>query len=91
MVDERIELLKSQLQKLNADGFDAESWRKSTAVVLAKICGSESEDVRSIKRLKADHAGSAFGDVGDLFDSQTGFKNKGAQILRNVILKLESA
>lgn len=86
MVDKEINILKEQIQKLEAKDFDLEAWKIYTINILERIFGGDSHKIDQIKELKYDFSSWALRDTSG---STGSIKKKARVILQSSVNELE--
>ena len=56
MPKKEIDLLKAQIDKLNAKGFDLDAWKKYTIIILARIFGENTQKIKQIDSIEYDYS-----------------------------------
>lgn len=56
MAEKEIQLLKTQVEKLNDNKFDLEAWKNQTLIYLERIFGKDSTKLKMIKALNYDYS-----------------------------------
>ncbi len=87
MAEKEINILTEQIQKLEAKGFDLESWKILTINILERIFGSSSAKIEQVKELKYDFSSWSLRDTSG---STGSIKKKAKVIIESAINELES-
>lgn len=88
MKSKQIKLLKKQITKLDEEDFDLEVWKISTILLLEKIFGKSSSEIKQIKEISGDMSSWTLRDnLGDVKSERS--KLLGKQILQTCIDELE--
>ena len=90
MPKKEIELLKIQIQKLDAKDFDLESWKKYTIIILARIFGDTSQKVRQIEGIEYDFSSWSLRDTTGSSSYIDTCKKLGMEILEASIEELKT-
>jgi len=87
MKQNEIKLLKKQIQRLDEENFNLDIWKKSTMVIMERIFGPMSSEVKQIKEISRDMSSWTLRDNrGDENDST---RQQCQQILETCIYELE--
>ena len=89
MAKKEIALLKIQVEKLDAKGFDLEAWKKYTIVLLARIFGEKTEKIRQIESIEYDFSSWSLRDTTGASAYMETCKKLGKEILEASIDELE--
>ena len=89
MAKKEIALLKKQVEKLDAKGFDLEAWKKYTIVLLARIFGEKTEKIRQIESIEYDFSSWSLRDTTGASAYMETCKKLGKEILEASIDELE--
>jgi hypothetical protein len=88
MKSKQIKLLKKQIAKLDEEDFDLEVWKIATILLLEKIFGKSSSEIKQIKDISGDMSSWTLRDnLGDVKSERS--KLLGKQILQTCIDELE--
>jgi hypothetical protein len=90
MAKKEINILKQQVDKLNAKDFDLEAWKKYTIVMLARIFGDTSEKIRQIESIEYDYSSWSLRDTSGSSSYLESCKKLGRNILEASIEELET-
>jgi hypothetical protein len=90
MPEKEIRLLKSQIEKLNAKGFDLDAWKKYTIVILARIFGENSQKIKQIESIEFEYNSWSLRDTTGTNAYLDSCKKLGREILQASIDELES-
>lgn len=90
MPKKEIELLKAQIQKLDAKDFDLEAWKKYTIIILARIFGDTSQKVRQIEGIEYDFSSWSLRDTTGSSSYIDTCKKLGMEILEASIEELKT-
>ena len=80
-INKAVEVLKNQIQKLNAKDFDLASWKNFTVLLLERIFGSETKKIESIQNIKYDKGSWVLRDETGYANSIDACKKLGREIL----------
>jgi hypothetical protein len=89
-ISKAVEVLKNQIQKLNAKDFDLIAWKNFTVLLLERIFGSETKKIESIQNIKYDKGSWVLRDETGYANSIEACKKLGREILEEAILELET-
>jgi len=90
MYENEINLVKQQIQTLEAKKFDLEAWKASTLIFLSRIFGPSSELVRQIRELKYDYSSWNLRDTWGGVHQTDPVRTRAKEILEAAIAELES-
>lgn len=82
MKKEAIKLLKQQLDKITANDFDLESWKKYTMIILSRIFGSENDKIKQIDKLEYEYSSWSLRDASGNESYEDGTKKLAAEIIQ---------
>jgi len=86
MAEKEIDILKEQIQKLDAKGFDLEAWKINSINILDRIFGQGSIKIEQLKELRYDFSSW---NLRDTSGSAGSIKKKAKVILDSAINELE--
>lgn len=89
MTKKLIKLLQLQIEKLEAEDFDLEAWKASTASVLARVFGETDPRIKQINELRIDYSSWALRDSNSNYKPVETCKRKGKEILSTAISEIE--
>ena len=90
MVDKYIKILKTQLKKLEEDGFDFEAWKTATVIVLTRVFGPRDVKIGRLESIRVEYGSSwSMRAVSGSFDPINSAKKQGAEIVRVAIEELD--
>lgn len=89
-IQKAVEVIKGQIQKLNAKDFDLFAWKNFTVLLLERIFGSETKKIESINNIKYDKGSWVLRDETGYANSIDACKKLGKEILEEAILELET-
>jgi ubiquitin len=89
-INKAIEVLQSQIQKLNAKDFDLIAWKNFTVLLLERIFGGETKKIESIQNIKYDKGSWVLRDETGYANSIEACKKLGREVLEEAILELET-
>jgi hypothetical protein len=89
-INKAVEVLQSQIQKLNAKDFDLTAWKNFTVLLLERIFGSETKKIESIQNIKYDKGSWVLRDETGYANSIEVCRKLGREILEESILELET-
>ena len=90
MPEKEISLLQSQIDKLNAKGFDLDAWKKYTIVILARIFGENSQKIKQIENIQYDYSSWSLRDTSGSSEYLDTCKKLGREILQASIDELKT-
>jgi len=90
MPEKEIQLLKSQIEKLNKKGFDLDAWKKYTIIILARIFGENSVKIKQIDSIEYDYSSWSLRDTTGSNIYLDSCKKLGREILQASIDELET-
>ena len=89
-IQKAVEVIKGQIQKLNAKDFDLFAWKNFTVLLLERIFGPETKKIESINNIKYDKGSWVLRDETGYANSIDACKKLGREILEEAILELET-
>lgn len=87
MVEKEVNILKEQIEKLEAKEFDLDAWKIYTINILERIFGADSHKIAQLKELKYDFSSWSLRDTSG---STGSIKKKARVILESSINELEN-
>jgi hypothetical protein len=90
MPDKEIQLIKAQIDKLAAKGFDLDAWKKATIIILARIFGESSLKVKQIESIEYDYSSWSLRDTTGSNNYLDSCKKLGREILQASVDELET-
>ncbi len=87
--ENEIDLLRQQIQALEAKKFDLEAWKASTLLFVSRIFGSSSEHVRQIRDLKYDYSSWSLRDTSGGTHQTDPVRTRAKEILEAAITELQ--
>ena len=90
MIEKQIELLKKQIEKLEANDMDLEAWKSSTIVLLERIFGENNQRIKHIEAVKYDYSSWSLRDASGSMSQLDSCKKRGKEILEMCISELEN-
>ena len=90
MPEQEINLLKAQIDKLNAKGFDLDAWKKYTIIILARIFGENSQKIKQIESIEYDYSSWSLRDTTGSNTYLDSCKKLGREILQASVDELET-
>ncbi|MEQ8583859.1 MAG: hypothetical protein RIC30_16215 [Marinoscillum sp.] len=84
-----IQLLKSQVEKLDVSDFDLEAWKSSAISALERVFGKSDSRIAHIEGLKIDYSSWALRDSNSQYKPVESCKRKGKEIFNSAIEELE--
>ncbi|MFH6983838.1 hypothetical protein [Marinoscillum luteum] len=84
-----IQLLKSQVEKLDVSDFDLEAWKSSAVSALERVFGKADSRITHIEGLKIDYSSWALRDSNSQYKPVESCKRKGREIFNSAIEELE--
>jgi hypothetical protein len=88
MLKKEIQLLNQQIEKLNANDFDLEAWKKYTIIILARIFGDTSEKIKQVEKLEFEFSSWTLRDASGNESYEEGTKKLAREILQASIDEL---
>lgn len=85
-----IEVLQSQIEKLDAKEFELNAWKNFTILLLERIFGKNTKKTEAINRIKYDQGSWVLRDETGYANSMEACKKLGREILTESILELET-
>jgi len=82
-------LLKSRIEKLQAENFDLEAWKAGTKIMIARVFGPDSQKAREIEKIKYEQSSWALRDAKGSEKMIDSCKRRGEEILQVAIEELE--
>lgn len=86
MLDKEVTILKEQIEKLEAKGFDLEAWKIYTISIIERIFSADSHKIDQLKELKYDFSSWSLRDTSG---STGSIKKKARVILESAINELQ--
>ncbi|MEO1053630.1 MAG: hypothetical protein AAFX87_23545 [Bacteroidota bacterium] len=90
MVEKYIKMLRGQIDKLEAEGFDLEAWKSSAISILARIFGEKDPKVKQIADIKIEFNSWSLRDVRASYKPLDSCKKRGKEIIDIAIEELEN-
>jgi len=90
MTEKQIELLRKQMENLDAGDFNLEAWKTSTKLMLERIFGPGNPRAREIEKIHYDLSSWALRDSLGASSTLEGCKRTGRAILEACIMELET-
>ena len=90
MPKKEIDLLKAQIDKLDAKKFDLEAWKKYTIIILARIFGDNSQKIRQVESIEYDYSSWSLRDTSGSSSYLETCKKLGREILEASIEELKT-
>ena len=84
-----IQLLKNQVEKLEAPDFDLEAWKSSATSALERVFGNSDSRITHIQGLKIDYSSWALRDSNSQYKPIESCKRKGREIFNSAIEEIE--
>ena len=85
-----IEVLQSQIEKLEAKDFELNAWKNFTVLLLERIFGKNTQKIEAINRIKYDQGSWVLRDETGYANSMEACRKLGQEILTEAILELET-
>ncbi|MFY0688155.1 MAG: hypothetical protein JXQ90_13370 [Cyclobacteriaceae bacterium] len=82
-------LLRKQVEKLETDAFDLETWKGGTLSLLIRIFGKDNPRVKLIQELRIDYGSWALRDSNSGYNPKESCKIKGKDVLEGAIDEIE--
>ena len=89
MKSQYVNLLKKQIEKLEAKTFDLEAWKTGAIIVLHRIFGENEPRTKQVDSLKIDYSSWALRDSNSQYKPIETAKLKGREILNSAIDEIE--
>jgi len=89
MIEKQIELLRTQLGKLDHKKFDLNVWKKHTIILLEGIFGGESEKIKQIENIQYEYNSWSLRDTTGFSQYLESCKKLGREVLEASIEELE--
>ena len=83
-----IKLLETQIEKLDAKGFDLDAWKQYTIVLLARIFGESDPKIKQVEKIDYDYSSWALRDTSGKTSYRDTCKKLGREILQASIDEL---
>lgn len=90
MSENEINLIRQQINNLEAKKFDLEAWKSHTMVFVSRIFGPSSEHVRLIRELKYDYSSWSLRDTSGGVHLTDPVRTRAKEILEAAITELET-
>lgn len=90
MPEKEIQLLKTQIEKLEARDFDLDAWKKYTIIILARIFGDNSQKIKQIENIEYDYSSWSLRDTTGSNTYLDSCKKLGREILQASIDEIEN-
>jgi len=90
MIEQKVELLKKQLDKLTTKSFNLDLWKSATATILDSIFGDNNSKSQKIKELNYDFSSWTLRDTASAADGVDKYRHQAMGILEAAIDELES-
>ncbi|NTV83313.1 MAG: hypothetical protein HGA23_03305 [Bacteroidales bacterium] len=90
MPDKEIQLIKAQIDKLAAKGFDLDAWKKATIIILARIFGENTLKIKQIESIEYDYSSWSLRDTTGSNIYLDSCKKLGREILQASVDELET-
>ena len=78
-----IEVLETQIEKLDAKEFDLNAWKNFTILLLERIFGRESKKIEAIDKIKYDQSSWVLRDETGYTNSMEACRKLGREYLKN--------
>lgn len=85
-----IEVLQSQIEKLDVKEFDLNAWKNFTTLLLERIFGKNTKKIDAVNKIKYDQGSWVLRDETGYTNSIEACKKLGREILEEAILELET-
>jgi hypothetical protein len=85
-----IEVLETQIEKLDAKEFDLNAWKNFTILLLERIFGRESKKIEAIDKIKYDQSSWVLRDETGYTNSMEACRKLGREILEESIVELQT-
>jgi hypothetical protein len=89
MSKSEIKILRSRIEKLNAEDFDLEAWKSATIVILDRIFGTGNQKSIQISKIKYEQSSWALRDAKGSKNLIDSCKKRGEEVLKVAIEELE--
>lgn len=90
LIKKEIDLLRQQINKLNAADFELEAWKTYTIILLERIFGSGSQKIKQIQNINYDYSSWSLRDTSGRGSNIDTCKKMGWEILTASIQELEN-
>ncbi len=90
MIAKQIDLIRLQIDKLDAKDMDLEAWKGSTIVLLERIFGENNQRLKHIENIKYDYSSWSLRDASGSVSQLDSCKRRGKEILEVCISELEN-
>jgi hypothetical protein len=90
MPEKEIQLLRVQIDKLAAKGFDLDAWKKATIIILARIFGENTLKIKQIESIEYDYSSWSLRDTTGSNNYLDSCKKLGREILQASVDELET-
>ena len=85
-----IEVILSQIEKLDAKGFDLNAWKNFTILLLERIFGKNTQKIEAIDKIRYDQGSWVLRDETGYANSMDACKKLGREVLEEAIIELET-
>ena len=76
-----IQLLRKQIEKLDADDFDLEAWKSGAVIMLERLFGPENQKIAQIEKIKYDQSSWALREAKGSKNMMETCKRRGKEVL----------
>lgn len=76
-----IQLLRKQIEKLDAEDFDLEAWKSGAVIILERLFGSENQKIAEIEKIKYDQSSWALREAKGSKNMMETCKRRGKEVL----------
>lgn len=90
MLEKYLQLLRDQIEKLDAKDFNLEAWKKSAIVILERIFGENNKKISEIEKIKYDQGSWVLRDATGTASAMDTCKSSGRVVLEAAIFELEN-
>lgn len=90
MIEQQIELIKKQIEKLNSSDFDLSAWKSSSILILDRIFGNDFQGIQAIENIKYKSGGVYAGKSSSTWNNMASCRKQGKEILETCITELET-
>jgi hypothetical protein len=90
MPEKEVQLLKTQIDKLNKKDFDLDAWKKATIIILARIFGGNTLKIKQIENIEYDYSSWSLRDTTGSNTYLDSCKKLGRELLQASVDELET-
>ncbi len=89
MKEKEIELLETQVSKLDSGDFDLEAWKTGTIIILERIFGAHNQKIVQLEKIKYDQSSWALREAKGSKNMMDTCKKQGREIIQMAIAELK--